>query len=121
MTSIVAEQIRISIRFCNPPTARSNGGSSAQPPAAHCARDAPGSCRRHRADGVSFTIGAGERVALVGHSEVGQDHSSALHSGRLHTGEWQSASSGTISSLFEISIGFDLEATGRETSTCAAL
>jgi homopolymeric O-antigen transport system ATP-binding protein len=63
---------------------------------------------------VSFSISEGERVALVGHNGSGK--TTLL---RSMAGVYQPASGeirviGTISTLFDIALGFDPEATGRE-------
>jgi lipopolysaccharide transport system ATP-binding protein len=64
--------------------------------------------------GVSFTVGDGERLGIIGHNGAGK--SSLL---RVLAGVYQPTSGkrivlGKIGSLFELSLGFEQEATGWE-------
>jgi lipopolysaccharide transport system ATP-binding protein len=65
-------------------------------------------------DGVSFAIGAGERVALVGHNGSGKTTLLRAIAGVYEPSGGRLSVDGTISSFIDISIGFDPDATGRE-------
>lgn len=71
--------------------------------------------------GISMTIGDGERVAVIGPNGAGKSSLLKaiagiypLHGGRLRT-------VGTIQSLFELSLGFEPEASGRDNIAYRAL
>jgi lipopolysaccharide transport system ATP-binding protein len=63
---------------------------------------------------VSISIAAGERVALVGHNGSGKTTLLRSISGVYRPVSGELRVHGTISTLFDISIGFDPEATGSE-------
>lgn len=65
-------------------------------------------------DGVSFVVGEGERVALVGHNGSGKTTLLRAIAGVYDPTAGRLAVQGSISSFIDISIGFDPEATGRE-------
>jgi lipopolysaccharide transport system ATP-binding protein len=65
-------------------------------------------------DDVSFTIGAGERVALVGHNGSGKTTLLRAMARVYEPTAGTLEVSGSISTFFDISIGFDGDATGRE-------
>jgi lipopolysaccharide transport system ATP-binding protein len=63
---------------------------------------------------VSIAIAAGERVALVGHNGSGKTTLLRSIAGVYRPVSGELRVEGTISTLFDISIGFDPEATGAE-------
>lgn len=65
-------------------------------------------------DDVSFTIAAGERVALVGHNGSGKTTLLRAIAGVYEPVRGNLAVDGSISSLLDIANGLDMEATGRE-------
>jgi ABC-type polysaccharide/polyol phosphate transport system ATPase subunit len=77
-------------------------------------RQGPPAPQVHALAGVSFTVGDGERLGVIGHNGAGK--SSLL---RLLAGVYQPTSGkrlvhGKIGSLFELTLGFEPEATGWE-------
>ena len=70
---------------------------------------------------VSITIGEGERVALVGHNGSGKTTLLRTIAGVYRPVSGVLDVRGTISTLFDISTGFDAEATGRENVTLRGL
>jgi lipopolysaccharide transport system ATP-binding protein len=65
-------------------------------------------------DGLSFTLHDGERVGLIGHNGAGKSTLLRLLSGVYEPTEGRAAVKGEVSSLIDISLGTDPEATGRE-------
>lgn len=65
-------------------------------------------------DDVSFTLRRGERVALVGHNGSGKTTLLRAIAGVYRPMSGSFTVEGAVSTLFDISIGFDPEATGRE-------
>jgi lipopolysaccharide transport system ATP-binding protein len=63
---------------------------------------------------VSFSIAEGERVALVGHNGSGKTTLLRSMAGVFQPASGEIRVNGTISTLFDIALGFDPEATGRE-------
>ena len=114
LASIVADQVRIEypiLQSTNRSLKRRFVSAATGGRIAHDARD-------HivvtALNDVSLTISEGERVALVGHNGSGK--TTLL---RTIAGVYQPVSGvlevrGTLSTLFDISTGFDPEATGRE-------
>ncbi|HOS82747.1 MAG TPA: ABC transporter ATP-binding protein [Methanolinea sp.] len=68
----------------------------------------------HALKNISFTIQAGERVALLGHNGAGKTTLLKAAAGLYPISGGFIQTSGLIRSLFEISLGFEPEATGRE-------
>jgi lipopolysaccharide transport system ATP-binding protein len=114
MTSIVAEQVRIEYPILQSTNRSLKRRFVSTATGGRIARDARDHVVVTALDGVSFTIGAGERVALVGHNGSGKTTLLRSIAGVYTPVSGSLQVQGTISSLFEISIGFDLEATGRE-------
>jgi lipopolysaccharide transport system ATP-binding protein len=114
MTSIVAEQIRIEYPILQSTNRSLKRRFVSTATGGRIARDARDHVVVTALDGVSLTIGAGERVALVGHNGSGKTTLLRSIAGVYTPVSGSLQVQGTISSLFEISIGFDLEATGRE-------
>jgi lipopolysaccharide transport system ATP-binding protein len=63
---------------------------------------------------VSFSISEGERVALVGHNGSGKTTLLRSIAGVYQPAGGQIRVNGTLSTLFDIALGFDPDATGRE-------
>ena len=63
---------------------------------------------------LSFTFHDGDRVGLVGHNGAGKSTLLRLISGVYHATSGLALVNGEISSLIDISLGIDPEATGRE-------
>ena len=63
---------------------------------------------------VSFSIAQGERVALVGHNGSGKTTLLRSIAGVYQPAAGEMRVHGTISTLFDIALGFDPDATGRE-------
>jgi lipopolysaccharide transport system ATP-binding protein len=63
---------------------------------------------------VSFSITEGERVALVGHNGSGKTTLLRAIAGVYQPARGEMRVHGTISALFDIALGFDPDATGRE-------
>ena len=114
MTSIVADAIRIEypiLDSTNRSLKRRFVSSATGGRIAHDARD-------HLVvtalDDVTFTVRAGERVALIGHNGSGKTTLLRSIAGVYEPIRGTLRVDGSISSLFDIGIGFDPEATGRE-------
>jgi lipopolysaccharide transport system ATP-binding protein len=83
-------------------------------PAARKARDARDHIVVTALNHVSFSISEGERVALVGHNGSGKTTLLRSMAGVYQPTSGEIRVIGTISTLFDIALGFDPEATGRE-------
>ena len=68
----------------------------------------------HALRGVSFEVREGERLGIIGHNGAGKSTLLRLLAGVYRPTSGVCRARGRISSLFELSLGFELEATGRE-------
>ena len=114
MVSIVADRIRIEYPILQSTNRSLKRRFVSAATGGRVARDANNHVVVTALDDVSLTICGGERVALVGHNGSGK--TTLL---RSIAGVYQPCSGilvvhGTICTLFDISVGFDPEATGRE-------
>ena len=65
-------------------------------------------------EGINFTLNDGDRVGLVGHNGAGKSTLLRLLGGVYEPSCGTVRTKGKIGSLIDISLGIDLEATGRE-------
>lgn len=65
-------------------------------------------------DEISFELCDGDRVGLIGHNGAGKSTLLRMLSGIYVPNSGQITSEGKVSSLIDISLGIDLEATGRD-------
>ena len=70
--------------------------------------------RIHALKGVSFTIQSGERVGILGHNGSGKSTLLKAIAGLYPISQGKCIVTGEVRSLFELSLGFECEATGRE-------
>ncbi len=68
----------------------------------------------HAIKGVSFSVQSGERVGIIGHNGAGKSTLLRTIAGLYPISGGQCTVQGEIRSLFEITLGFEPEATGRE-------
>ena len=68
----------------------------------------------HALKGVSFTIHSGERVGILGHNGAGKSTLLRTIAGLYPISSGVCRVEGEIRSLFELNLGFEVEATGRE-------
>lgn len=113
-TSIVADQVRIDYPILQSTDRSLKRRFVHAATGGRVARDARDHIVVTALNNISFSIANGERVALVGHNGSGK--TTLL---RSMAGVYQPVSGtirvdGTISTLFDIELGFDPEATGRE-------
>lgn len=114
MTSIVARNVRIEYPILQSTNRSFKRRFVSTATGGRIARDARDHVVVTALDDVSFIIEAGERVALVGHNGSGKTTLLRSIAGVYEPVAGELQVTGTISTLFDISIGFDLEATGRE-------
>lgn len=65
-------------------------------------------------DHLSFTLKDGDRVGLLGHNGAGKSTLLRLLSGAYEPSSGTAVSKGEVGSLIDISLGIDVEATGRD-------
>ncbi|WP_312062041.1 ABC transporter ATP-binding protein [Pantoea septica] len=65
-------------------------------------------------DNLSFTLKDGDRVGLLGHNGAGKSTLLRLLSGAYQPSSGSAISQGEVGSLIDISLGIDVESTGRE-------
>jgi lipopolysaccharide transport system ATP-binding protein len=114
VTSIVAEAVRIEYPILESTNRSLKRRFVSTATGGRIARDARDHLVVTALDDVSLTVGAGERVALVGHNGSGKTTLLRSIAGVYEPIRGRLEVDGTISSLFDISIGLDPEATGRE-------
>lgn len=68
----------------------------------------------HALKDVSVEIGSGERVGLLGHNGAGKSTFLKMVAGLYPISSGQREVEGTVRSLFDLSLGFEPDATGRE-------
>ncbi len=68
----------------------------------------------HALKGVSVTIEPGERIGLIGHNGAGKSTFLKMVAGLYPISSGKGEIHGTVRALFDISLGFEPEATGRE-------
>jgi lipopolysaccharide transport system ATP-binding protein len=68
----------------------------------------------HALKGISVDISRGERVALIGHNGAGKSTFLKTIAGLYPISSGTSKVTGTVRSLFDIGLGFEPDATGRE-------
>ncbi len=71
-------------------------------------------CDIHALKNVSTEIGPGERVGLIGHNGAGKSTFLKMVAGLYPISSGTRQVEGTIRSLFDLSLGFEPDATGRE-------
>ena len=76
--------------------------------------DAQGRVIVRAIDNLSFTLKDGDRVGLLGHNGAGKSTLLRLLSGAYEPSSGTSVSHGEVGSLIDISLGIDVESTGRE-------
>jgi lipopolysaccharide transport system ATP-binding protein len=114
MASIVADRIRIEYPILQSTNRSLKRRFVSAATGGRVARDARDHVVVTALDDVSFAIREGERVALVGHNGSGKTTLLRSIAGVYRPVSGGLAVEGSISTLFDISIGFDPEATGRE-------
>jgi lipopolysaccharide transport system ATP-binding protein len=77
-------------------------------------RPGPPAPRVHALQQVSFTVAEGERLGVVGHNGAGKSTLLRVLAGVYRPTSGKRLVRGKISSLFELSLGFEPEATGWE-------
>jgi ABC-type polysaccharide/polyol phosphate transport system ATPase subunit len=68
----------------------------------------------HALTNVSFEVGEGERLGVIGHNGAGKSTLLRVLAGIYHPTSGRRHVSGRISSLFELALGFEPDATGWE-------
>lgn len=68
----------------------------------------------HALKNISLDIGAGERVGLLGHNGAGKSTFLKMLAGLYPISRGTRVVKGTVRSLFDLSLGFEPDATGRE-------
>lgn len=68
----------------------------------------------HALKDISLEIGAGERVGLLGHNGAGKSTFLKMVAGLYPISSGRRVVEGTVRSLFDLSLGFEPDATGRE-------
>lgn len=83
---------------------------------AHLVRSRPGPAVKdiHALKGITLEVGAGERVCLLGHNGAGKSSFLKMVAGLYPIARGTRTVHGTVRSLFDLSLGFEPEATGRE-------
>lgn len=76
--------------------------------------DAAGHVFVRSIDSISLRIDKGERVALIGHNGAGKSSLLRVLAGIYKPTGGEATSSGSVSTLMDISLGVSLEVTGRE-------
>jgi ABC-2 type transport system ATP-binding protein/lipopolysaccharide transport system ATP-binding protein len=77
-------------------------------------RDAKDRINVRALSGVSFDVGEGERIALIGLNGAGKTTLLKVLAGVYEPTSGSFTSSGRVSSLLDINVGFNIDATGRE-------
>ncbi|MEA2822760.1 MAG: lipopolysaccharide transport system ATP-binding protein [Bradyrhizobium sp.] len=68
----------------------------------------------HALRNLSLTISAGERIGLIGHNGAGKSTFLKMVAGLYPISSGTRRVKGSVRSLFDLSLGFELDATGRE-------
>ncbi|HEY5311621.1 MAG TPA: ABC transporter ATP-binding protein [Pirellulales bacterium] len=82
--------------------------------AGHKRQKRPGTLRVRALEGVDLRIREGERVGIIGHNGAGKSTLLKVLAGIYMPSEGRRTVEGNISSLFDLSLGFEPHATGRE-------
>jgi lipopolysaccharide transport system ATP-binding protein len=114
MTSIVAERVRVEYPILQSTHRSLKRRFVSAATGGRIARDAGEHVVVTALDDVTFSIDAGDRVALVGHNGSGKTTLLRSIAGVYEPVGGSLTVTGTISSLVDIWIGFDTDATGRE-------